>query len=269
MRKNMTFLISAALMAGLFAFTPMKASAQGGDVSGQIIPSLELNEADVREALKILFRSVNVSYSIAPDVQGTITLSLKNVPFETALRNITNQVDATYRVEGGVYQIIRREEVGRKHRIPLEGRSIGVIGVGNVGSRVARKCEVLGMRVLRNDPPLQRRTRDPKYVPIESLYGCDFLTIHTPLTHEGIDKTFDAVVFGRFLRFFWLFRFLGRRIVRVGDFLNFGRDVHAEHILGEIEQIAGQVGTDEVRHGVGASDAIRGQPFDGAPPFGA
>ena len=107
MRKNLTYLISAVLMAGLFAFAPVKASAQ--DIGGQIIPSLELDAADVREALKILFRSVNVSYSIAPDVQGTITVSLKNVPFETALRNILNQVEATYRVEGGVYQIIKRE----------------------------------------------------------------------------------------------------------------------------------------------------------------
>src|SRR5512146_951439 len=61
-------------------------------------------------------------------------------------------------------------EVGRRRRIPLEGTSIGVIGVGNVGSRVARKCEGLGMRVLRNDPPLQRQTGDPQYVPLTGLY---------------------------------------------------------------------------------------------------
>ncbi len=91
------------------------------------------------------------------------------------------------------YVIAALLEVGRKHAIQLEGKSIGVIGVGNVGSRVARKCETLGMRVLRNDPPLQRKTNDPKYVPIESLYDCDFMTIHTPLTHAGIDKTFHLV----------------------------------------------------------------------------
>jgi len=96
------------------------------------------------------------------------------------------------------YVIAALLEVGRKHRIPLEGKSIGVIGVGNVGSRVARKCEALGMRVLRNDPPLQRRTGDPKYVPIESLHDCDFLTIHTPLTWEGIDKTFHLADAGFF-----------------------------------------------------------------------
>jgi hypothetical protein len=78
------------------------------DPSQQIIPSLEFEQADVREALRSLFRSVGVSYSIAPEVQGTVTVSLKNVTFETALQNITRQVDATYRVDVGVYNIIRR-----------------------------------------------------------------------------------------------------------------------------------------------------------------
>ncbi len=63
------------------------------------------------------------------------------------------------------YVIAGLLEVGRRRKLSLEGKSIGVIGVGNVGGRVARKCEALGMRVLRNDPPLQRRTGDPKYVP--------------------------------------------------------------------------------------------------------
>ncbi len=54
------------------------------------------------------------------------------------------------------------------------------------------------MQVLRNDPPLQRRTHDPQYVPLEALYGCDFITIHTPLTQEGIDKTFHLADAGFF-----------------------------------------------------------------------
>jgi erythronate-4-phosphate dehydrogenase len=88
------------------------------------------------------------------------------------------------------YVIAALLELGRRHGIRLEGKSIGVIGVGNVGRRVAAKCEGLGMKVLRNDPPLQRETGDAKYVSIETLYDCDFITLHTPLTHEGIDRTF-------------------------------------------------------------------------------
>jgi erythronate-4-phosphate dehydrogenase len=98
------------------------------------------------------------------------------------------------------YVIAGLLEIGRRRRILLEGKSIGVIGVGNVGGRVARKCEALGMRVVRNDPPLQRQTSDPQYVGLEALYDCDFITIHTPLTREGIDKTFhlaDAFFFAQ------------------------------------------------------------------------
>lgn len=98
------------------------------------------------------------------------------------------------------YVIAGLLEIGRRRRISLEGKSIGVIGVGNVGGRVARKCEGLGMRVVRNDPPLQRQTSDPQYVGLEALYDCDFITIHTPLTREGIDKTFhlaDAFFFAQ------------------------------------------------------------------------
>jgi erythronate-4-phosphate dehydrogenase len=62
--------------------------------------------------------------------------------------------------------------------------------VGNVGSRVAKKCAALGMKVLLNDPSLQRETGDAKYRPLEELYECDFITLHTPLTFEGVDKTF-------------------------------------------------------------------------------
>ena len=80
-------------------------------------------------------------------------------------------------------------EIAHRHRIQLEGKSIGVIGVGNVGSRVAAKCEALGMLVRRNDPPLSRETGDPRYRPLEDLYACDFITIHTPLTREGADPT--------------------------------------------------------------------------------
>ena len=98
-----------ALGLALFVTAPGRAMAQQDDTQTKIIPSLELDQADVRDALRALFRNVNVNYSIAPEVQGTVTVSLKNVLFETALQFILKQVDATYRIESGVYQIIHRE----------------------------------------------------------------------------------------------------------------------------------------------------------------
>ncbi len=90
--------------------------------------------------------------------------------------------------------------LGKKHKFHLAGKSIGIVGVGNVGSRVAKKCEALGMTTVLNDPPLARQTGDPKYRPIEEVFNCDFITLHTPLSREGQDKTFhlaDAAFFAR------------------------------------------------------------------------
>jgi erythronate-4-phosphate dehydrogenase len=81
-------------------------------------------------------------------------------------------------------------EIGDRRRIQLDGSSIGIVGVGNVGSRVAAKCEALDMSVVRNDPPLARQTGDPKYRPMEEVCDCDFVTLHTTLTQEGQDRTF-------------------------------------------------------------------------------
>jgi len=72
----------------------------------------------------------------------------------------------------------------------LAGRSLGIVGVGNVGSRVATKAQALGMKVLLNDPPLQRKTGEAKYLPLEALFDCDFITLHVPLERGGSDPTF-------------------------------------------------------------------------------
>lgn len=87
------------------------------------------------------------------------------------------------------YVIAGLLEIGRRYALDLEGGSIGIIGVGNVGGRVAKKCAAMGMDVYLNDPPLKRQTGDAKYLPLERLFDCDFITFHTPLTFEGQDKT--------------------------------------------------------------------------------
>lgn len=69
-------------------------------------------------------------------------------------------------------------------------KSIGIIGVGNIGSRVAKIAASLGMKVLKNDPPLKRLTSREDYLALDELLGCDIITLHVPLNLEGPDKTF-------------------------------------------------------------------------------
>jgi erythronate-4-phosphate dehydrogenase len=74
--------------------------------------------------------------------------------------------------------------------LSLQRLTLGIVGVGNIGSRVAKMAAGLGLRVLLNDPPLARQTRDPKFLPLDALMASDIVTLHTPLTYEGEDATF-------------------------------------------------------------------------------
>lgn len=75
--------------------------------------------------------------------------------------------------------------LGRRHGFDLNGKTIGVIGCGNVGSRVVRKCEALGMHVLRNDPPRAALSADPDFLPLEHVLAeSDIVTLHVPLVRQ-------------------------------------------------------------------------------------
>jgi len=88
------------------------------------------------------------------------------------------------------------------------GKTLGVVGVGNVGSKVATLGEALGMRVLRNDPPRARREGGAGFTELpELLSEADFVSIHTPLTRGGEDPTFhlcDAGFLARMKPGAWL-----------------------------------------------------------------
>lgn len=72
---------------------------------------------------------------------------------------------------------------------PLQGRSIGIIGHGNVGSRVRQLCENMGMYCVVNDPPLQEQSHTGLY-PIEAALACNVVTLHVPFTRCGQHPTF-------------------------------------------------------------------------------
>ena len=72
--------------------------------------------------------------------------------------------------------------------IELSGKTLGVIGLGRIGTRVARKAHGLEMRVIAYDPYVGRGAyRGPAtFVDTleELLAGADFVTLHVPLTAE-------------------------------------------------------------------------------------
>jgi erythronate-4-phosphate dehydrogenase len=81
----------------------------------------------------------------------------------------------------------------RKKGLDLKNATIGVVGVGHVGSRVARTAKLLGMRVLLNDPPRADKG-ETGFVDLATIAReCDVITFHTPLIQEGVYSTYHLV----------------------------------------------------------------------------
>lgn len=84
-------------------------------------------------------------------------------------------------------------KIASEKNISLREKTIGVVGIGNIGSRVVRLAESLGMKVMKNDPPLERKGIGKNYVSLEEILNADIITLHVPLSFEGIDKTFHLL----------------------------------------------------------------------------
>ncbi len=78
-----------------------------------------------------------------------------------------------------------------RYNFDLKDKTLGVVGVGNIGKKVVRLAEEIGMRVLLNDPPRERNEGKCGFHSLKVLkQECDIITFHVPLNHEGEDKTF-------------------------------------------------------------------------------
>ncbi|MDO4159235.1 MAG: 4-phosphoerythronate dehydrogenase [Prevotellaceae bacterium] len=111
----------------------------------------------------------------------------------------------------------------RDKGVALDETTIGIVGCGHVGSKVARVAEEYGMRVLVCDPPRMDKGDCHSFEPSELLSGkehegddercfvdmdviereCDIITFHVPLTRTGVYKTYhigDEAFFSRLKR---------------------------------------------------------------------
>ena len=80
--------------------------------------------------------------------------------------------------------------LAHKHGFNLQAMTIGIVGVGNVGSKVAAACRKLGMRVLLNDPPREEREGKELFTDLDTIRReAHFITFHTPLTRTGKHAT--------------------------------------------------------------------------------
>ena len=80
--------------------------------------------------------------------------------------------------------------LAERFNLHFKDLTLGVVGVGHVGSKVAEAARALGMKVLLCDPPRAREEGPEGFVDLnEIVSSTDIITLHVPLSHEGLDAT--------------------------------------------------------------------------------
>ena len=69
------------------------------------------------------------------------------------------------------------------------GLSVGIVGAGNVGARLAQRLQALGITVKCCDPPRAEQEGEAGFVSLAEALTCDVISLHTPLTTTGSHAT--------------------------------------------------------------------------------
>jgi erythronate-4-phosphate dehydrogenase len=175
-----------------------KAFASLGEVT--LLPGRGMTPAQVRDADILLVRSVtrvdedllheaNVRFvgsaTIGYDHVDRVYLDRRRIGFSTAPGS-----NATSAAE---YVVSALLALAAQQGFDPAGKTVGIIGCGNVGSRVRQKLSALGMHCLVNDPPLQEQGEHDDFVDLEAVLHTDVITVHVPYTRRGRYPTHHLV----------------------------------------------------------------------------
>ncbi len=108
---------------------------------------------------------------------------------ETAIALILAAAKHLKRVSGEFAKRPERDYLSDYQGMELYGRTLGLIGLGRIGGRVARIAVALGMRVIAYDPYIEDEKASAmgieRIARIEDvLAGSDVVSVHAPLTEE-------------------------------------------------------------------------------------
>ena len=112
-------------------------------------------------------------------------LQEKNITFASAQGCNANAV--------AEYVISALANLANDYSFDLSSKTLGIIGVGNVGSRLDFKAKQLGITTLLNDPPRQEIEGNKGFFDLNTALSADIVTFHTPLTFSGSHPTYNLL----------------------------------------------------------------------------
>lgn len=124
---------------------------------------------------------------------GTATIGLDHIDSEWCAANGIEAVNAPGCNAPAVAQYVLTA-IMTLHPDTWQDMTLGIVGVGHVGSIVDRWARSLGIKTMLCDPPRAERGDAGKFVSLDTLLGhADVITLHTPLTSTGKYPTINMI----------------------------------------------------------------------------
>jgi len=175
-----------------------QAFASLGEVS--LLPGRGLQAEQVRDADILLVRSVTRVDAALLEGSSVRFVGSATIGFDHVDRDYLQQQQIGFATAPGSnatsaaeYVVSALMVLSEQQGFELAGKTVGIIGCGNVGSRVRQKLSALGMQCQVNDPPLQAGGGHDDFVSLDEVLQADIVTVHVPLTRDGRYPTFHLV----------------------------------------------------------------------------
>jgi D-3-phosphoglycerate dehydrogenase len=176
--------------------SPGELRATIGEYDGIIIRSRTTITGDIinaSERLKVIGRAGIGVDNV--DVQAATRrgILVMNTPRENAIAAAEHTIAMMLAISRNIPQANASTKSGKWERgrftgVELYGKTLGIIGIGNIGSSVAERAQGLKMNVIGYDPYIPEDVAEQKGVPLvtldDLLSRSDFISIHTPLTED-------------------------------------------------------------------------------------
>jgi erythronate-4-phosphate dehydrogenase len=170
-----------------------------GDIT--LVSGRDINNAILKDCEILLVRSITkVDRSLLENTKvkfvGTATIGTDHIDvkyLDEALIKFTS-APGSNADSVAEYMVSALLNLEQKLNMSLPGKKIGIIGCGNVGSRVKRRMEVLGLNCLVCDPLLEDKQNGGDFLPLEKVLGeSDIVTVHVPLEKSGRYPTLGMI----------------------------------------------------------------------------
>jgi erythronate-4-phosphate dehydrogenase len=162
------------------------------------MPGKQINREILRDTDVLLIRTrtkctENLLEGTRVRFIGTATIGFDHIDTHYCIKKNITWTNASGCNSNSVQQYVAAAllKISAEHSFYLKDKTIGIIGVGNVGSKVEKFARTLGMDVLLNDPPRARIEGKKKFHSLNTVLSeSDIVTVHVPLNVVGEDCTY-------------------------------------------------------------------------------